>query len=98
MRQMIQDIPRVNASFGLVRRQPTHGPWKAFVIAELSSSARDEQLRHPLLVHVFLDCVVGLGSRTSEDQQHPSPVFCSRVSAAVFPPPPLFGGPPGASS
>ncbi len=69
-RMVLQDIGRVDPCFGLVVGLPTHGPGKVFRIVPLGGAGRDEDLRHLLRVHVFLDRGIAWRAQRIEDQQH----------------------------
>ena len=67
---MLQDVFRVDAAFALVIRLISHGPGEVLRVSELGCAGRDEELRHLLGVHVFLDRGIGRGAERLVDQQH----------------------------
>ena len=70
MRQVPQDVFRVDAPLGLVGRLPAHGPREILRVAEFCRAGGDEKLRHFLQVQIFLDRIVGRRAQALEDQQH----------------------------
>ena len=87
---VLQDVLREDAALALVVRLPAHRPREVLRVAEFRRAGRDEQLRHLLGVHVFLDRGVVRGAEAVEDQQHfvvfdqPARLFdCLRRRVAV---------------
>ncbi len=70
VRMVLQDVGRVDAGFGAVVRRPADGPREVLRIAPARRTGGDEQLRHLLGVHVFLDRRVARGAERGEDQEH----------------------------
>ena len=67
---VLHDVLRVDARFGLVARLPAHGPWEVLRIGPFRRTGRDEQLRHLLGVHVFLDRRISRRAQRVHDEQH----------------------------
>ena len=57
-------------AFALVVRLPAHGPGKVLRVAPFGRAGGDEQLRHLLGIHVFLDRRIGRRAEALENQQH----------------------------
>ncbi len=67
---IFHDVLRVDARLGLVARLPAHGPWEVLRIGPFRGARRDEQLRHLLGVHVFLDRRISRRAERVHDEQH----------------------------
>src|SRR5262249_15417224 len=59
-----------DVTFALVVRLPADGPWEMLRVVPFGGAGRDEQLRHLLGVHVFLDRRVGRRAERLEGEQH----------------------------
>ena len=59
-----------NSGFALVIGLPAHGPGEILRVVPLGGAGGDEQLRHLLGVHVFLDRRVRRRAQRIEDEQH----------------------------
>ncbi len=70
LRVVLQQVLGVDAALALVVRLPAHGPGIALRIVPLGRTGRDEELRHLLGVHVFLDSRVPRRAERLEHQQH----------------------------
>ena len=68
VRLLLEDIFGVDLGFALVARLPSHGPGKVLGIVPFGGAGGDEELRHLLRVHVFLDCRVGRRPQRIEDE------------------------------
>src|SRR5258706_6416395 len=65
----LQDILRINLRFALVAGLPAHSPREFLGVVPFGGAGGDEQLRHHLGVHVFLDRRVRRCAQRIEDQQ-----------------------------
>ena len=65
-----QDVLGVDHRLGVVIGRVTHGPRELLGIAPLRGAGGDEELRHLLLVHVFVDRGVARRAQRVEGAQH----------------------------
>ncbi len=68
--QVLQNVLCVDPALGLVGGLPTHRPREVLWIAEFGGAGGDEELRHLLVIQVFLNGVVGWRAEALEDKQH----------------------------
>ena len=67
---ILQDVGGVDARLDLIARLPADRPRKALRVVPLGGAAGDENLRHFLGVHVFLDRGIAGRAERVEYQQH----------------------------
>ena len=70
VRLLLQEVFGVDPGLALIVRLPSHGPGKILGVIPLGGAGRDEQLRHFLRIHVFVDRRVWRGAERIENQQH----------------------------
>ena len=69
-RIVLQDVFGVDASLDLVAGLPANGPREILRVVPLGRARRNEDLRHLLGIHVFVDRAVGRRTQRIEDQKH----------------------------
>ena len=70
VRAVLQDVLRIDLGFALVVGLPSHGPGEILRIVPLGGAGGDEQLRHLLRIHVFVDRGIRRRSQRIEHEQH----------------------------
>src|SRR5712675_2469328 len=67
---LLQQVLRVDPGLALVVGLPAHGPWEVLGVIPLGGAGGDEQLRHLLGVHVFVDRRIRRRPQRIENEQH----------------------------
>ena len=70
VRLFLQDVLGIDLGLALVARLPSHGPRKILGVVPLGGAGGDEQLRHLLRIHVFVNRGIGRRAERVEDEQH----------------------------
>src|SRR5262249_10914045 len=65
-----QEIPGIKVTFRLIARRPAHRPREVLWIVPLGGVGRQEEVRHLLHIHVFVNGGVRRGAQAVEDQEH----------------------------
>src|SRR6185437_14482928 len=68
--KIFENVGGIDSSLGLVIGLPADRPREVLRIVPFRRAARDEDLRHLLGVHVFLDRGIARRTQRIEDQQH----------------------------